>query len=61
MSDYGTLSLTSWDSAATPLTEKKPLPMPPAIFGFVDVRNTPLPEEEAKQQVNAKHAQRHRR
>lgn len=29
MSDYGTLSLTSWDSAVTPLTEEKPLPMPP--------------------------------
>lgn len=43
MSDYGTLSLTSWDCAVTPLTEKKPLPMPSAIFGFVDARNTPLP------------------
>lgn len=52
MSDYGTLSLTSRDSAVTPLTEKKPLPMPPAIFGFIDVLNTSLPQEKAKHQVN---------
>lgn len=41
MSDYDTLSLTSWDSPVTPLTEKKPLPMPSAVLGFVGVRKTP--------------------
>lgn len=54
MSDYGTLSLTSRDSAVTPLTEKKPMPMPPAIFGFIDVLNTSLPQEKAKHQVNTR-------
>lgn len=41
MSDYDTLALTSWDSPVTPLTEKKPLPMPSAVFGFVGARKTP--------------------
>lgn len=54
MSDYGTLSLTSRDSAVTPLPEKEPLPMPPAIFGFIDALDTSLPQEKGKHRVNTR-------